>query len=147
MEGVLKKNPSKNNLKVLYSDIFNSQFPYYLSIGMSSEQYWDDDCELVKAYRKAEEIKTDKKNQELWLQGMYIYDAILRVSPILRPFAEQGTEPIPYLEEPYQINNKENEEKRKNKEEKYEYEKMKQYIEMYSVSNNLRFKNKEKGAK
>ena len=74
-----------------YSEIFLAKFPYYLSIGMTEEQYWDRDCTLVKSYRKAEELRKERVNQEMWLQGMYIYDAISRLSPILRAFAKKGT--------------------------------------------------------
>lgn len=80
-----------------YSEIFLAKFPYYLSIGMTEEQYWDRDSTLVKSYRKAEELRKERVNQEMWLQGMYIYDAISRLSPILRAFAKKGTKAQPYV--------------------------------------------------
>ena len=80
-----------------YSDIFYKKFPYYLSIGMTEEQYWDKDCCLVKFYRKSEELRKERVNQEAWLQGMYIYDALLRVAPVLHAFAKKGTKPQPYV--------------------------------------------------
>lgn len=89
-----------------YSEIFLAKFPYYLSIGMTEEQYWDRDSTLVKSYRKAEELRKERVNQEMWLQGMYIYDAISRLSPILRAFAKKGTKAQPYVEEAYPINKK-----------------------------------------
>ena len=55
-----------------YSEIFLAKFPYYLSIGMTEEQYWDRDSTLVKSYRKAEELRKERVNQEMWLQGMYL---------------------------------------------------------------------------
>ena len=73
---------------------------------MTPEQYWDGDCTLVKYYRKAEEIRNEKRNQELWLQGMYIYEALCDVSPVLHAFAKKGTKPSPYSAEPYPMNNK-----------------------------------------
>ena len=72
-----------------YSEIFYKQFPYYLSIGMNEEQYWDKDPLLVKYYREAEEIRKERINQELWLQGRYVYDAISNLSPILHAFAKK----------------------------------------------------------
>ncbi len=86
-----------------YTDQFNEHFPYYLSIGMSYDQYWNMDCTLVKHYRKAHELKRNYKNQELWLQGLYIYDALCAVSPVLRAFAKPNTKPIPYPEKPYPL--------------------------------------------
>ena len=81
--------------QIKYGEVFNTHFPYYLSIGMTEEQYWDGDPELVKYYRKAEEIRNEKRNQELWLQGMYIYEALCDASPIFHAFAKKGTKPRP----------------------------------------------------
>ena len=47
-----------------YGEKFEELFPYYLSLGMTEEQYWDKDCRLVIFYRKAEELRTSRKNQE-----------------------------------------------------------------------------------
>ena len=74
-----------------YTERFYEQFPYYLSIGMTPDQYWDGDPALVKYYRKADELKWERKNQELWLQGMYFYEAICDASPVLHAFAKKGT--------------------------------------------------------
>ena len=76
---------------------------------MSYDQYWNGDPELVKAYRKAAEITADRKNQELWLQGMYIYEALCCVSPVLRAFAKKNTKPVPYPKEPYAVNQRQKE--------------------------------------
>ena len=98
-----------------YADTFSSRFPYYLSIGMTEEQYWDKDCMLAKYYREADELRKERMNQELWLQGMYFYDAMSRLSPILKAFAKARTKPMPYVEDPYPITKKsakENEEKK-----------------------------------
>lgn len=87
-----------------YSEVFYKHFPYYLSIGMTEEQYWDRDSTLVKYYREAEQLRQERANQDMWLQGMYIYDAISRLSPILHAFAKKGTKAKPYPDEPYPIN-------------------------------------------
>ena len=118
-----------------YSEIFLTKFPYYLSIGMTEEQYWDRDSTLVKSYRKAEELRKERVNQEMWLQGMYIYDAIYRLSPILRAFAKKGTKARPYTEEPYPINKKTVEEAKLQKE-KAKSEKGLRYMQARMVQAN-----------
>ena len=121
-----------------YTAVFNKQFPYYLSIGMTEEQYWDGDCELVKYYREAEEIRKERMNQEAWLQGMYVYDAILRISPVLHAFAKKGTKPKPYVDHAYPITKKEvmsaNVEK-----EKAQSQKGLLYMQTFMRQNNNRF--------
>ena len=122
-----------------YTEKFYEMFPLYLSFGMSPEQYWDGDCTLTKYYRKAEEIRNEKRNQELWLQGLYIYEAICDVSPILHAFAKKGAKPHPYPSNPYPINEKQIKREREEKERK-RIEKGKKFMEAMMLSTNKRFK-------
>ena len=69
-------NPSPRILRS-YSEIFEECFPFYLSIGMSSEEYWKGDALLPKAYRKAYRMKQEQTNRDAWLQGLYFYDAVI----------------------------------------------------------------------
>ena len=115
-----------------YTAIFYENFPFYLSIGMTYEQYWEGDCCLVKYYRKAYELQRDRENQKLWLQGLYIYEALCDVSPILRAFAKKGTKPVKYTNEPYAITQQEIEKRRKEKE-KAAYEKGKAKLSSFAI--------------
>ena len=121
-----------------YTEKFYESFPYYLSIGMTPEQFWEGDCTLVKYYRKAEEVRNEKRNQELWLQGMYIYEAICDVSPILHAFAKKGAKPHPYPSKPYAITEKQIRQEREEKERKIA-EKGKRFMEALMSSTNKRF--------
>lgn len=89
----------------------------------------------MKAYREAEELRRERVNQEAWLQGMYVYDAISRLSPILRAFAKKGTKPQPYLEEAYAINKKTVREA-KEKKERANAEKGLRYMQAYMAQAN-----------
>lgn len=84
-----------------YTEQFEEQFPYYLSIGMTYEQYWEGDCELPKHYRKAHELRLKRDNEQAWLVGRYVYDAVCAASPLLHALAKNGTQAHPYLERPY----------------------------------------------
>lgn len=88
-----------------YTKTIYNHFPYYLSIGMTEQQYFDSDSCLVIYYRQADKIRKQRKNEFAWLQGMYIYDAILKTSPALKAIG--GSDPIPYREEPYPITQEE----------------------------------------
>lgn len=124
-----------------YTEKFNELFPYYLSLGMTEEQYWDRDSTLVVPYRKAEELRTNRKNQEMWLQGAYIYDALCRVSPVLHAFAKKGSKPIPYPTEPYSITEKQAELK-KEEQAKTVFDKGKKLMEGFMIRNNKKFERK-----
>lgn len=60
------------------------------------------DSHLVIAYRKADELRRKRENERLWLQGMYFYDALCRVSPLLHAFNEHP-EAIAYPKRPYPL--------------------------------------------
>lgn len=70
---------------------------------MSYEEYWYGDVWMIEAYRKADKLKLARKNQELWLMGCYVYEALGDISPVLHAFAKSGTKPIPYRKEPYPL--------------------------------------------
>lgn len=57
----------------------------------------------MKAYRKANEIRQKRTNEEAWLQGAYIYHALCCVSPVLHAFAKSGAKPEPYMPQPISI--------------------------------------------
>ena len=124
-----------------YTHMFYDHFPYYLSIGMTYEQYWDGDPALPKYYRKADEIQRKRRNQELWLQGMYIYDALCDVAPVFHAFAKKGTKPKPYPDHPYALTNHDREEEREMLE-KREREKARRYMEAKMAEINKRFESK-----
>ena len=84
-----------------YTEIFEEQCPFYISIGMSYEQYWDGDCWMAKDYREAHKLRQKRDNELAWLIGRYVYDAQCAVSPLLHAFAKNGTTAHPYLERPY----------------------------------------------
>ena len=99
-EGGVGENRPSSPLR--YSDKFEELCPYYLSLGMSFYDYWDGDCTMTKYYRKMEEKTRERDNFNAWLQGMYIYEAMLDVSPVFNPFAKKP-KPEPYRSEPVPI--------------------------------------------
>lgn len=92
-----------------------------MSIGMTYDEFWNQDVSLVRVYLKAKELRDKQRNQECWLQGMYIYEALCDVSPLFRFTMGKGTiKPEPYVKEPYAITEaevREREEKARRKEE------------------------------
>lgn len=80
-------------------------------------------------------MRIKHENRNLWLQGLYIYHALVDVSPILHAFAKNGTSPIEYLKEPIALTKEEYIE-RKEREEKAKYEAMKASMIVWAKQHN-----------
>lgn len=93
---------NRPSLTFRYGDKFEEMCAFYMSIGMTYEQYWDGDNVLTKYYKKADELKRERENHFLWLQGIYVYEAIIDASPILNPMSKKH-KPTPYRSEPIPI--------------------------------------------
>jgi len=124
---------------ISYTELFYSHFPSYLVMGMSAREYWDGDCSLVKCYRKAFELQRQNRNHEMWLQGMYFYEAMCNASPLFKDLVKGQVKPIPYPDEPYAITQKEVE-RRKMEKAKEDYERIKQKVEQFAERFNARKK-------
>ena len=109
---------------------------------MTYEQFWEQDCELVKYYRKAAQIRQDLRNQDAWLQGSYFYEALVDVAPVLHAFAKKGTKPQPYVDSPYPISQAGMEEA-KTRKEKAVADKGKRFMEAFMAKNNQRFEERK----
>jgi hypothetical protein len=90
-----------------YTEAFERIFPYYLAIGMTYEQFWCDMPELVIFYRRADEIRKRRVNEELWLAGIYTGEAL--ASTVGNMFSKSKYE---YPSEPKPITMAEIEERR-----------------------------------
>lgn len=111
---------------------------------MTYEQFWYQDPHLVRAYAKAEEMRIKRKNEELYLQGRYVYEAIGAFAEILPAFPKKGAKIHPYLEEPYPLTEAEllAREEQKNKE---KMEAIKQRMFAMSMQINAKMGENENG--
>ena len=88
---------SKRNKETL-KETFHRLLPWYLSMGMTYQEYWDDIPELTKYYRDAYQYVRKSKNEEMWREGYYIYIAVS--TALSNGFRKKGASAIDYLEEP-----------------------------------------------
>lgn len=129
--GDSKGDSDDSESPLFIAKLLDECFPYYLSIGMTYDQYWNDDPNLVKAYRKAEEIRSHRRNVEMWIEGRYVYDGIMRLIPSLN--AWKPKEPLPYMDEPYPLS-KEESEQRRLREEKRKQDEIKAKMQAFAVA-------------
>ena len=90
--------------------IFSDCFPLYLAMGMTSDEFYNQDHELVIAYRKAYKLKRTRDNEDMWRQGLYVYQAVSRVAPLLIPF-NKHPKAEPYLDKPFPMFEEDEQEK------------------------------------
>jgi len=76
---------------------------------MSSKEFWEDEPNLLWAYRKSymEKIKIEKEidNVNAWLIGLYIYDGVNKA--LYNNFGRKESQPVlSYMEKPIDFNEK-----------------------------------------
>ena len=69
-------------------------------MGMTYEQFWEQDCKLVVPYRKAFKIRQDQINNTAWLNGLYIWKALQCAPIFVNGFMPRGARVEPYFEKP-----------------------------------------------
>lgn len=80
---------------------FEKACPHYLSMGMSWELFWHGPAEAVKHYREKDRLDLKRADALAWLQGKYVYDAMLRAAPPFQTFSKTHRA-HPYNEAPYE---------------------------------------------
>ena len=98
---------------------FEKLCPIYMSYGMSYDEFWYKSPYRARFYLEAQKRKIKQQDEYMWVQGMYIYEALCKVSPVLHAFSKKGTKPLPYSEKPYLRDNDDlqSEEEKRQKEE------------------------------
>ena len=56
--------------------MFVAQWPVYLEMGMSYNEFWHGEAELTKYFREADNIRLSKANRQAWIQGLYFANAV-----------------------------------------------------------------------
>lgn len=128
--------------------IFEKACPIYMSYGMSYNDFWYGPAFMTTFYKDAHKLKVRQQDENNWMLGMYVYEAILDCSPILHAFSKKGTKPLPYAEKPYlmdKLQTKTKAEIKKDQEEQAEAERLKFIVKMNSWfrATKKQFENKE----
>ena len=128
-EGQLRDQPRS------FTEIFEETFPAFLAMGMSYEQFWEGEPSLVRSYLKAEKIRRRQMNEQLWLSGIYMAEAL---SSTVGNMFSKGN-PHKYPSEPLPITEEEVLE-RKERESKARMEKIKAAFTAKALSVNARMR-------
>ncbi len=91
-----------------------------MAMGMTYEQFWDGEATMAKAFREADMIRRRRRNEELWLEGIYTAEAL---SATVGNMFSKGNK-HKYPDEPIPITAAEQQERRE-REEKAKMERIK----------------------
>lgn len=75
-----------------------------MAIGMSYDEFWNQDVSLARVYMQADEIRRRRQNEVLWLQGLYVRDALC--CSVVNMFSDKKAKKFDYPAEPYPITEK-----------------------------------------
>lgn len=108
---------------------------------MSYQDFWDGDPDMVRFYRDKHRHEMERRNTELWLQGAYVYEAILSAMPAFNFFGKKR-KPVPYRDEPMPLTGGEKKKSEDRKAEK-QLNAGKQFVEAWAAAVNASRKKKE----
>lgn len=90
-----------------FSDTLDKLCAYYMALGVDANDYWNGDYTLLKFYVQKHRIAVEQKNEELWLQGLYFYQAV--AVALSQGFSKHSA--AKYPEKPYRVTKMSEEEK------------------------------------
>ena len=102
-------------------------------MGMTHEQFWEGEPKMAAAYRRADQIRRKRENEQLWLAGMYTAEAL--ASTVGNMFSKGNKHKYPA--EPFPVTLEEAQE-RKEREQKAKMERIKAAFTAKALSINTR---------
>ena len=59
-----------------FANYLDTICPYYMNYGMTWDEFWYGSIDRLQGYWQKHQFAVEQRNQELWLQGLYIRSAI-----------------------------------------------------------------------
>ena len=72
-----------------------------MAIGMTYDEYWFGDPLLVRAYYKAVQLRRKRADEDAWLNGLYVLNALN--ATVGNMFRKPGQAPAEYPKEPFTV--------------------------------------------
>ena len=84
-----------------------------MAIGMTYDQYWFGDPLMVRAFYEAEKLRQERMDEEAWLNGVYMVNAL--EATVGNAFRKKSQTPFEYPKEPFSLTRKREEAAKKEK--------------------------------
>lgn len=59
-----------------FGEVLDKLCAYYMALGVSADEFWNGDYTMLKYYVDKHRIAVEQQNEQLWLQGVYFYEAV-----------------------------------------------------------------------
>lgn len=112
---------------------FEQACPIYMVYGMTYDQYWNGDVSAHRMFRRAAKLRKKQVNEDAWLQGAYIYEALCAASSLFRGM--KPSRPQSYRDKPYDVF-EEDRKRREEEERRAHYEKMREKVAAFAKAFN-----------
>lgn len=112
---------------------FEQACPIYMVYGMTYDQYWNGDVSAHRMFRRAAKLRKKQVNEDAWLQGAYIYEALCAASSLFRGM--KPSRPQSYRDKPYDVF-EEDRKRREEEERRAHYEKMREKVAAFAKAYN-----------
>ena len=105
--------PSIDNKTLTYGERLDEYCAFYMSIGVPCEEFWRGDYTRLKHYIRAFEMKNEReleqRNYELYLAGLYNYNAMSSVvgTYMWWKAGKKGRQPDGYMQKPLPVTERE----------------------------------------
>ncbi len=83
------------------SEVLDALCVYYMMLGVPEKEFWDGDYTRLKYYVRQHNYLVEQRNQELWLQGLYVYEAVSVA--MAQAFSKNGGRNVKYPDKPHRI--------------------------------------------
>lgn len=76
MTASLLSEDDEQGVEQSFSTVLDKLCAYYMALGVSANEFWNGDPTLLKYYAERHRIAVEQQNEQMWLQGVYFYEAI-----------------------------------------------------------------------
>jgi len=89
-----------------YAHYLDTICPYFMHYGMTWDEFWYGSIDRLHAYWQAHQFAVEQRNQELWLQGLYIRAAVASCLDKKNKYPDKPQRITPMTAEEQELENK-----------------------------------------
>ena len=89
-----------------FAKYLDTMCPYYMLYGMTWDEFWYGSIDRLQAYWQKHQFEVEQKNQEMWLEGLYIRLAVASCLDKKNKYPEKPHRITPMTETEKEVENR-----------------------------------------